>query len=158
VRDKSGIAERRSFSGDLHELTERIIGAFFLVSNELGPGFLESVYRRALHVALSEVGVECQEEVPIQVWFHGKSVGIFKADLMVEGVVILELKTADVVMKQFEAQLLHYLRATEIEVGMVLAFGSEARFRRLSMKNEVKGGVWRRSRNRNGDDSGNKAG
>ena len=79
------------------------------------------------------------EEAPIEVWFHGQSVGVFRADLLVEEVVMLELKVADQITKHFEAQLLHYLRATEVEVGMVLAFGQRANSRRLTMRNVVKG-------------------
>jgi GxxExxY protein len=130
-----------AFRGELHELTERIIGIFFGVANELGSGFLESVYRRALCVALREVGLKVEEEAALEVWFHGKSVGIFRADIIVEGLVLLELKVAEDISRQFEAQVLHYLRASTVEVGMVLAFGEKARFRRLAMKNDCKRGL-----------------
>jgi GxxExxY protein len=79
-----GVAEG-PFQGELHELTERIIGVFFGVANELGPGFLEPVYRRALCIALREVGLKVEEEAPIEVWFRGQSVGMFRADIIVEG-------------------------------------------------------------------------
>ena len=134
------------FRGELWELTERIVGIFFGVANELGCGFLESVYRRAMCVALREAGLKVEEEAPIEVWFHGHSVGLFRADIIVEGVVLLELKTAEEVTRQFEAQVLHYLRASRLEVGMVLAFGAKARFRRLSMKNDCKVGWVRQER------------
>ena len=75
------------------------------------------------------------EEAPIEVWFHGQSVRMFRADILVEGLIILELKTADEITRRFEAQLLHYLRA----VGMVLAFGQRANSRRLSFRNDLKG-------------------
>jgi GxxExxY protein len=125
------------------------------VANELGCGFLESVYRRAMCGALREAGLKVEEEAPIEVWFHGQSVGVFRADIIVEGVVLLELKTAEEITRQFEAQLLHYLRASSLEVGMVLAFGTKARFRRLSMRNDLQGWF---GYDRNGDKGGIRAG
>jgi GxxExxY protein len=127
------------FVGLHAELTSRIIGVFYAVANELGFGFLESVYRRSMLVALRESGLKVEEEVPIPVWFHGVIVDTFHAVLVVEGAVVLELKTAEEITRPFEAQLLHYLRASEMEVGLVLAFGQRAKFRRLCMTNEVKG-------------------
>ncbi len=127
-------------------MTERILKAFYLVANELGSGFLESVYRRALCVALREHGLKVVEEEPIEVWFHGQSVGVFRADILVDGLVILELKTADEITNQFEAQLLHYLRATEVEVGIMLAFGQRASSRRLTLRNELKGRTLKQER------------
>ena len=138
--------EQGAFRGEPHELTERIIGVFFSVANELGTGFAEVVYRRAMCIALAEAGLKVQEEWPIEVWFHGKNIGVFKADIVVNGLVMLELKLAEEIGRQFEAQLLNYLRATEVEVGMVLAFGLKARFRRLSMGNETKKQRQRRER------------
>jgi GxxExxY protein len=135
-----------TFRGGFHELTERIIGVFFGVANELGPGFLESVYRRAMCIALREVGLRVEEEATLEVWFRGQSVGMFSADIVVEGVVLLELKTAEEISRQFEAQVLHYLRASTVEVGMVLAFGGKARFRRLTMRNDCKGGLKKQER------------
>jgi GxxExxY protein len=109
-------------------------GVFFGVANELGSGFLESVYRRAMCLALREAGLRVEEEASLEVWFHGQSVGMFRADIIVEGFVLLELKTAEEITRQFEAQVLHYLRASTVEVGMVLAFGTKARFRRLTRR------------------------
>jgi GxxExxY protein len=134
------------FRGELHGLTERIIGVFFGVANELGSGFLESVYRRAMCIALREAGLQVEEEAPLEVWFHGQSVGMFRADIIVEGFVLLELKTAEEITRQFEAQVLHYLRASTVGVGMVLAFGTKARFRRLTMKNICKPGLGKQER------------
>jgi GxxExxY protein len=127
------------FSGLHAELTSRIIGVFYSVANELGYGFVESVYRRSMLVALREAGLQVEEEVPIPVWFHGVPVGTFHADLVVNGLIVLELKAADEIIKAFEAQLLHYLRASDMEVGLVLAFGQGANFRRIFMTNDVKG-------------------
>ena len=119
-------------------LTEKIIGAFYDVYNELGYGFLESVYEEALSIALQEAGLRVQRQVPIAVWFHGHDVGDFRADLLVEGTVLLELKASRTLDKAREAQLLHYLRATEIEVGLLLNFGEKPDFRRLLFDNERK--------------------
>jgi GxxExxY protein len=120
------------------ELTERIIGVFYDVYSELGHGFLESVYEKAMLIALREAGIEVQYKHPIEVSFRGQSVGIFEADLLVEGVVLLELKSARVIDPAYEAQLLNYLRATKVEVGLVLNFGPKPEFRRLAYDNSRK--------------------
>jgi GxxExxY protein len=120
------------------DLTEKIIGIFYDVYNELGHGFLESTYAAALVVALQETGVGVAREVPVPVWFRGKNVGQYYADLIVDGVVLLESKAARTLESAHEAQLLHYLRATEIEVGLLLNFGLRAQFRRLLFDNERK--------------------
>jgi GxxExxY protein len=119
------------------ELTEKIIGIFYDVYNELGHGFLESTYAEALVVALAETGLSTAREVPVPVWFRGKKVGQYYADL-VEGVVLLELKAARTLDSAHEAQLLHYLRATEVAVGLLLNFGLRPQFRRLLFDNERK--------------------
>ena len=120
------------------DLTEKIIGIFYDVYNELGHGFLESTYAEALVVALVESGLSTACEVPVPVWFRGKKVGQYYADLIVEGVVLLELKAARTLDAAHEAQLLHYLRATEVEVGLLLNFGLRPQFRRLLFYNERK--------------------
>jgi GxxExxY protein len=119
-------------------LTEKIIGVFYDVHNELGYGFLESTYAEALVVALEESGLRTAQEVPVPVWFRGRRVGQYYADLIVDGEVLLELKAARTFDSAHEAQLLHYLRATEIEVGMLLNFGLRPQFRRLLFDNERK--------------------
>jgi GxxExxY protein len=120
------------------ELTDKIIGLFYDVYNELGHGFLESTYAEALMVALQDSGLIAAREVPVPVWFRGRKVGQYYADLIVEGVVPLELKAARTLESAHEAQLLHYLRATEIEVGLLLNFGVRPQFRRLLFDNERK--------------------
>lgn len=120
------------------ELTEKIIGVFYDVFNELGHGFLESTYAEALVVALEESGLSAAREVPVPVWFRGRKVGQYYADLIVEGVVLLELKATRALESAHEAQLLHYLRATEVEVGLLLNFGLRPQFRRLLFDNERK--------------------
>jgi GxxExxY protein len=120
------------------ELTQRIIGVFYDVYNELGHGFLESVYEDAMVIALREAGLETGRQVPIPVWFRGHRIGEFKADIVVEGKIVLELKTARALDPTHEAQLLHYLKATEFEIGLLLNFGSRPQFRRLILDNDEK--------------------
>jgi GxxExxY protein len=120
------------------DLTEKIIGIFYDVYNELGHGFLESTYAEALVVALEESGLSAVREVPVPVWFRGRKVGQYYADLILEGVVLLELKAARALDSAHEAQLLHYLRATDVEVGLLLNFGLRPQFRRLLFDNERK--------------------
>jgi GxxExxY protein len=127
------------FSGPNDPLTEKIIGVFYEVYNELGFGFLESVYREAMRIALVQVGLRVETEFPVPVSFRGMLVGVFRADLVVEGLVVVELKTADSIGKAHEAQLLHYLRASPMEIGLVMNFGPDARFRRVVMQNARKG-------------------
>jgi GxxExxY protein len=116
------------------ELTEKIIGVFFDVYNELGHGFLESVYQEALGIALMEAGISVRQ-LPIEVWFRGRRVGDFKADMLADGKVLLELKAARGIDIAYEKQLLNYLRATDVEVGLLLNFGVKAEFRRFAFEN-----------------------
>src|SRR5262245_50937235 len=112
-----------SGGGLKHEtLTGAILETFFQVYNELGPGFLESVYEKAMEIALSSAGFRVQRQIPVPVWFRGHPIGNFAADLLVEDVVLLELKAARAIEPAHEAQLIHYLRATDIEVGLLLNF------------------------------------
>lgn len=124
--------------GKHDELTERIIGVFYDVYNELGYGFLESVYREAMRLALTQAGLNVKTEVPIAVGFRGNIVGIFRADLVVNEAVLVELKACDQVIRQHESQAMNYLRATPIEVGLLMNFGPTPRFKRLVMDNERK--------------------
>jgi len=120
------------------EITEKIIGVFCEVYNELGHGFLESVYEKSMEVALSSMGLKvcCQIEIPVS--FRGRRVGIFVADMLVENCVLLELKAARALDSSHHAQLLNYLRATEIEVGLLLNFGLKPEFKRLIFDNPRK--------------------
>ncbi len=120
------------------ELTQQIIGVFYDVYNELGYGFLESTYADAMVVALAQSGLAVVREVPLPVWFRGPKVGQHFADLLVDNAVLLELKAARNLESAPEAQLLHYLRATEIEVGLLLNFGLCPQFRRLLFDNARK--------------------
>ena len=120
------------------ELTETIIGVFFEVYNELGHGFLESVYEKAFEVALASKGLDVRRQIQVSVWFRGQKVGDFVADVLVNQSVLLELKAARALDSSHEAQLLNYLRATEIEVGLLFNFGIKPEFRRLAFDNSRK--------------------
>ena len=126
------------FSGANDPLTERIIRVFYEVYNEFGFGFLESVYREAMRIALGEAGFRVEVEVPVPVSFRGIWVGVFRADIVVDGSIIVELKTAESISKAHEAQVLHYLRASEMEIGLVMNFGPVARVRRIEMRKNRK--------------------
>jgi len=117
------------------ELTEAIIGIFYDVYNELGYGFLESVYRNSLRLALMDKGFTVDQEVCVSVFFRGQIVGDFRADLVVNGVVLLELKTADAIVAAHELQVINYLRSTSLELGLILNFGSRRQVRRLLLDN-----------------------
>ena len=116
-------------------ITDRILKVFYEVYNELGHGFLESVYHRSLVLALKSVGLNVSSRVSIPVWFRGSQAGRFEADILVEGCVLLELKAARMLDSSHRAQLLNYLRATEIEVGLLLNFGEKPEFKRVIFDN-----------------------
>src|ERR1044071_5518397 len=115
--------------------TDQILGVFYDVYNELGHGFLESVYHRSLLLALESVGLNVCSRVAIPVWFRGTQVGHFEADILVENCVLLELKAVRMMDSSHRAQLMNYLRATEIEVGLLLNFGEKPEFKRVIFDN-----------------------
>ena len=120
------------------DITDKIIRVFYEVYNELGHGFLESVYERSLEIALNSLGLKVCRQIEIPVWFRGKPVGDFTADMLIEGCVLLELKAARSLDASHQAQLLNYLRATEVEVGLLLNFGLKPEFKRLIFDNPRK--------------------
>ena len=120
------------------ELTERLIGIFFNLYNELGHGFLESVYEQAFSVVLAENNLFFQRQLALPVWFHGAQIAEFRADLLVDNKVLIELKTGRDIEPAWEKQLLNYLRATDIEVGLLFNFGPNAQFRRYVFENDRK--------------------
>ncbi|MBX3060744.1 MAG: GxxExxY protein [Anaerolineae bacterium] len=123
----------------LHEeLTGKILKAFFDVYNILGCGFLEKVYENALKIKLESLGLFVEQQKPIKVYFQGQCVGEYFADLLVNGLVILELKAAEHISPTHVSQLLHYLKATDVEVGLLLNFGLEPEFKRLLFTNDRK--------------------
>ena len=119
-------------------LTQQIIGVYYDVYNELGTGFLESVYQKSLALALESAGLTVCSRIDIPVWFRGHRVGQFEGDLLVEKCVLLELKAAHALDSTHQAQLLNYLRATDIEVGLLLNFGPKPEFKRLAYDNSRK--------------------
>lgn len=125
--------------GLLHEeLTDAIIKTFYEVYNELGCGFLEKVYQNSLYLELKNKGYKVEAQKKINVYYKGTEVGEYFADLIVENAVILELKAADCIIKDFENQILNYLRATDCEVGLLLNFGKKPEFKRKIYENSRK--------------------
>ena len=122
-----------------HEgLTGQIIKAFYKVYNELGYGFLEKVYENALALELGSTGMRVGRQQAIKVYYLGRQVGDYYADLIVENLVIIELKSAEAICEAYEAQLLNYLKAAEIEIGLLLDFGPKPEFRRKIFTNDKK--------------------
>ena len=117
------------------DITKKILEASFEVSNELGIGYLESVYEKALLIALRQKGFRAENQVPLTVKFRGKIVGDFYVDILVEDKVFIELKSATALTKENYAQTINYLKATEIEVGLLINFGTpKIEYRRFSNK------------------------
>jgi len=104
--------------------TEKIIGLAIQVHMELGPGFLESVYHKALINEMAESGISFESETPLEVFYKGKSVGNFVADIIVEKKLLLELKAVELISTVHEVQIVNYLKATGIDLGLILNFGS----------------------------------
>ncbi len=121
------------------DVTDKILYAFFkIVYPALGYGFLEKVYENAFVLALQQLSLKVDRQVKITVYFAGQVVGEYFADLIVEDCVIVELKAAEHILLEHEAQLLNYLRATKFEVGMLINFGPQPRFCRLVFSNDRK--------------------
>jgi GxxExxY protein len=122
-----------------HEgVTEKIIGAFYTVYNELGYGFLEKVYENALVIELRRAELRVEQQLSIQVSYKQEVVGVYFADIVVEEAVVLELKAARNILKEHEAQLLNYLKATPFEVGLLLNFGPTPKHIRKIYDNDLK--------------------
>ena len=120
------------------ELTDKIIRCFYNVYNRLGYGFLEKVYGNALMIELDKVGLDVKKQVPVKIYYDGKEVGDYFADLIVDDLVIIELKACNGFIEEHEAQLINYLRATKIEVGLLLNFGVKAQIKRKAFSNSYK--------------------
>lgn len=117
------------------EITAKILRAFFNVYNNLGFGFLEKNYENAMLIELQSMGMKCTNQDPIKVYYKGEVIGDYFADIIVDGKVIVELKSASSIIPRHEVQLLNYLRATHMEVGLLLNFGEEPAFRRKVFEN-----------------------
>lgn len=120
------------------DLTGTIIKAYYNVYNSLGYGFLEKVYENALMIELKKFDLKCEKQVQINVFYESEKVGEYYADILVNNSVIIELKACEYLLEEHEAQLLNYLRATDIEVGLLLNFGKEAEFKRKAFSNIYK--------------------
>ncbi|MDW8850570.1 GxxExxY protein [Flavobacterium sp. MMLR14_040] len=120
------------------ELTDIIIKTFYEVYNELGYGFLERVYQNSLYLELKSKGLKVEAQKKIEVYYKGIGVGQYYADLIVEDLIILELKAADCIVKEFENQILNYLKGTNCEVGLLLNFGTKPEFKRKIFENNRK--------------------
>ena len=120
------------------EVTEQIIKAFYKVYNSLGFGFLEKVYENALVLELQKRGFRVEQQKRLHVYYEGLVIGEYFADLIVEELIILELKAAETLHPAHEAQLMNYLKATEIEVGLLLNFGVKPEFKRKVFTNSRK--------------------
>lgn len=119
-------------------ITDKIIGAFYAVYNDLGFGFLESVYANAMAAELGRRVASVKREVPVEVYFEGDPIGTFRLDMLVENVVLVEIKATEHLSDAAERQVLNYLRATKIEVGMLLHFGPQPKYRRFVYSNSNK--------------------
>jgi GxxExxY protein len=111
-------------------LTDAIIGAFYDVYNSLGHGFLEQVYEKALAHELRKRGYNIAQQAPLAVYYDDITIGTFYADLLVNELIVVEIKTAITISAAHKAQLVHYLKALHLEVGLVLNFGPSAQFSR----------------------------
>ncbi len=125
-----------------HEMiTRTVIGCAFEVINELGAGFLESVYEKAMLLVLRQKGLSVLSQHPVEVMFRGECVGEFYADIFIEGKVIVELKAVKAIAPEHQAQIINYLNATGIEVGLLINFGNpRLEYKRFTRSKDYKHG------------------
>ncbi|MFZ1370878.1 MAG: GxxExxY protein [Ferruginibacter sp.] len=120
------------------EITEKIIQAFYKVYNTLGYGFLEKVYENAMFIELTAMGFKVEKQKRILVYYFGSIVGEYNADLIIEGLITVELKANESLVEENENQLINYLKATNIEVGLLLNFGKKPQIKRKIFDNDKK--------------------
>jgi len=124
------------------DITNKIIKAYYNVYNKLGLGlgfgFLEKVYENAMMIEIKKMGLKCEKQVPIKVYYDEETIGHYFADIIVEKVVIIELKADESICEEHKIQLVNYLKATDVEVGLLLNFGKKAEFRRKVLTNKYK--------------------
>jgi GxxExxY protein len=116
------------------DITDKIIKGFYEVYNELGDGFLESVYEKALSIVLNGYGLKVESQRSITVLFRNSIIGEFRADLFVNDAVIVELKAVKAIVPEHEAQVINYLKATGIEVALLMNFGRKPEFKRIVLE------------------------
>ena len=121
-----------------HDLTQRIIGVYYDVYAELGHGFLERVCQQAMIIALRHAGLRVVERVPFPVMFRGELLGEFFADIVVNDLILIEIKATSVLPPWVEAQALNYLRASPLEVALIMNFGPKREYRRRILTNDRK--------------------
>jgi GxxExxY protein len=124
--------------GKYKELTEKIINIFYRVYNTLGYGFLEKVYENAMMIEFEKAGIQAVPQSPIRVLYDEKVVGEYYTDILVDDKVIVEIKAARVLAPENEAQLLNYLKASNMEVGLLLNFGPRPQIKRKVFDNQRK--------------------
>jgi len=120
------------------EISDKIINSFYNVYNTLGYGFLERVYENAMMIDLRKAGLNCENQVPIKVFYQNEIIGEYFADILVENKIIIGLKAIKHITKQDEAQILNYLSSTKIEVGLLLNFGEKPEIKRKIFDNKLK--------------------
>jgi len=120
------------------DLSDKIIGAYYNIYNTLGFGFLEKVYENVYSVELKSLNLDFQTQKPIEAYYKSEKVGLFIADIVAEGKIILEHKAAENLCPEHEYQLLNDLKATNIEVGFIFNFGKKPQFKRLVFDNNRK--------------------
>ena len=119
------------------QLTGRIINKFYKIYNALGYGFIENIYHNAMIIELANDGLKVETEKPIAVHYEGRVIGTFSADLVVNDLVIVELKAKERLIEPHEAQLTNYLRATDVEIGLLLNFGKTPEFKRSFFQTNI---------------------
>ncbi len=136
-----GSGQKKVFEGKYSELSEKIIKVFYEIHNELGYGFSEKIYQKAFGIALRQIGMKVEEQIPIKVYFRNQEIGEYFADMIINDVIMIELKAVKEIIDEHEAQLLNYLKSTKIEVGYVMNFGKSATFVRKVFDNDRKGSL-----------------
>jgi GxxExxY protein len=138
----------------LHEnVTKIILKAFFQVYRDLGYGFREQIYEIAMAMTAQELGLEVNRQELIIINYKGKTIGKNKADMVINDLIIVEIKAAKALCEEHEAQLLNYLKATKYEVGLLLNFGYRSQFKRLVFENDRKGTRSTQNARKNADEN-----
>lgn len=120
------------------DITKNIIKSFYTVYNRLGFGFLEKVYEQSMMIELMDTGLYCERQKPIKVYYKEKIVGDYYVDILVENKIVIELKASEGIVEEHELQLINYLKATDLEIGLLLNFGKKPEFKRKVFSNNNK--------------------